>query len=355
MSRTLRVLVVDDSVVARRIVSEIVDDEEDLEVVGSAANGRIALAKLPRLKPDVVTLDIDMPELDGLETLSRIRAEFPSVKVVMLSNLTEKGASATVESLFRGASDYVTKASRMASAAQARAYLREQLVPKLRALAGVPRSVPAVSRPRPAPPRVAMPAASRAPIEIVAIGASTGGPNALQAVLQAVPGDFPVPIVIVQHMPENFTHYLAGRLDGKCSIRVHEAAAGDQLAPGHAWLAPGNRHMELKRTGDGLEIATTSEAPVNSCRPSVDVLFRTVAACFGGATLAVVLTGMGQDGLRGAELIRAAGGRILVQDQATSVVWGMPGQVASAGLAEAVLPIGEIGLEIVRRVLESRA
>jgi two-component system chemotaxis response regulator CheB len=190
---------------------------------------------------------------------------------------------------------------------------------------------------------------------VVAIGASTGGPNALQVVLQAIPESFGVPIVIVQHMPENFTHYLASRLDSKCSIRVHEAAAGDRLAPGHAWLAQGNHHMELKRSSDSVEIVTTSDAPVNSCRPSVDVLLKTVVGCYGAAALAVILTGMGQDGLRGSELVRAAGGRVLAQDQATSVVWGMPGQVANAGLAEAVLPIDAIGGEIVRRVTESRA
>lgn len=346
--RPARVLVVDDSVVARRIISEILDDEESIKVVGSAANGRIALAKIPRLKPDLITLDVDMPEMDGLETLSRIRADFPGIKVVMLSNLTRQGGVATVESLFRGASDYVTKASRMESPEAARAFLREQLVPKINALVGRPKSSGAVRRRRAAVKPISV------PIGIVAIGVSTGGPNALRTVLGTIPSDFEAPIVIVQHMPPDFTRSLAERLDTLCGVRVFEGRTGARVSPGTAWVAPGDRHMEVVKAEDGVTLVTRFGPLENSCRPSVDVLLRSVVEHYGPATLAVILTGMGQDGLAGCRAIDRSGGRVLAQDEATSVVWGMPGQVARAGLAQSVLPVEAIGPEIVRCVRSSR-
>ena len=347
MTRPARILVVDDSVVARRIVSDILDHEEDIEVVGTAANGRIAMAKIPRLAPDLITLDIDMPEMDGLEMLSRVRAQYPDIKVVMLSNLTVQGAAATVESLFRGASDYVTKASGMASTEEASRYLREQLVPKIRAILGLAR--------RPAPRKKVRPARvakrpRKTPVEIVAIGVSTGGPNALRTVLGALPKNFDVPIVIVQHMPKDFTRYLADRLEAQCGIGVSEGEDGARLRPGHAHIAPGGRHMKVRKTEDGHAVAIDDGPLVNSCRPSVDVLFESVLENFGPATLAVILTGMGQDGLRTCLDIHRAGGRVMVQDQATSVVWGMPGQVAGAGIAEAILPVEDMGAAIVKHV-----
>jgi two-component system chemotaxis response regulator CheB len=347
-----RILVVDDSVVARRVISDVLAAEDDLEVVGTAPNGRIALAKIPRLKPDLVTLDVEMPELDGIETLAEIRAAYPKVRVIMVSNLTSHGASVTVESLFLGASDYVTKAVQSSSAEEASRYLRGQLIPKVRALA----PAGSVARkkafpPSPRPPARKGPAPA---IEMVLIGSSTGGPNALAAVLEGLPADFPVPVLIVQHMPANFTTYLAQRLDSTGNLRVREAGGGERVVPGTIWVARGNLHLETTVTPSGIELITTDGPPVNSCRPSVDVLFRAAAKQFGSSTLAVVLTGMGQDGLDGCRAIRAAGGQVIAQDKATSVVWGMPGQVSDAGLADVVLPVSEIGREIVRRVRASR-
>ena len=347
-SHPARILVVDDSVVARRIISEILDDEDGFEVVGSAANGRIALAKIPRLKPDLITLDVEMPEMDGLEALSRIRADFPGVKVVMLSNLTRQGGVATVESLFRGASDYVTKASQMESPDAARAFLREQLVPKINALVG---RTEAASRTR---RRKAVVEPILVPIGIVVIGVSTGGPNALRTVLGDIPSDFEVPIVIVQHMPPEFTRSLAERLDTLCNIRVFEGRTGARVSPGTAWVAPGDRHMEVVGGEDGVTLVTRLGPLENSCRPAVDVLMRSVAEHYGPATLAVILTGMGQDGLAGCRAIGRVGGHVLAQDEATSVVWGMPGQVVRAGLTQSVLPVEAIGPEIVRCVRSSR-
>ena len=340
---------VDDAVVARRVISEILSEEDGLEVVGTAPNGRIALAKIERMKPDLVTLDIDMPELDGMETLSRIRSDFPGVDVIMVSNLTQRGARVTVDALFLGAADYVTKATRTVSPEAARTHLRDQLIPKIRALflgrqGGTTPPRAAVSSARiGTPDRVKR-------IGVVAIGASTGGPNALANVLGKIPQGFLAPVVIVQHMPKNFTAFLAQRLDSRSSLTVREAQDGSFLTPGSAWIAPGDLHIKLRRTGGRVQITTDDGALVNSCRPSVDVLFRSVATCFDSSALAVVLTGMGQDGLEGSRAIAAAGGRIVVQDQNTSVVWGMPGHVANDGLADTVLPCSDIGPEIVRRV-----
>ena len=350
--RPTRILVVDDSVVARRVISDILSEEVDFEVVGTAPNGKIALVKIERLDPDLVTLDIDMPELDGIETLAAIRSSFPRVRVIMVSNHTKRGASITVEALFLGASDYVTKAARSSTQDGARQYLREQLVPKIRAL-----SIPTASertsvleKARRTPSR----GMAAVPIEVVVIGASTGGPNALTTVLEALPADFPAPVLIVQHLPANFTTFFAQRLDAACALPVREANNRDGVTPGTVYIAPGDMHLETRLRGASNELATTEGPLVNSCRPAADILFSSAATSFGGATLAVVLTGMGRDGLDGCREIRAAGGRVIAQDKATSVVWGMPGQVADAGLADAVLPIADIGPEIVRRVMARR-
>jgi len=341
-------MVVDDSVVARRVLTSILV-EAGFDVVGTAATGSIALAKIPRLQPDIVTLDLDMPEMDGLEALSEIRARFPSVRVVMVSSHTERGASATVEALFRGASDYVTKATRAATPEAARQEVASQLIPKLESLIAAPRRV--VQPPRPAPPETR----EARPVTAVGVAASTGGPKALAELLRELPADLRVPVLVVQHMPENFTAYLADRLDGQCPPAVAEAADGIRPTPGGVWIAPGNRHLEVRRSDEGPRLAVTTDPAVNSCRPSADVLFRSMAACWGGGVLAVVLTGMGQDGLRGCEAIREVGGRVLAQDRSSSVVWGMPGQVAGAGLSDLVGPPAELGREVVRRVRETRS
>lgn len=355
----IRVLIVDDSVVVRRIVSDVLTADPELEVVGTAAHGKIAMAKIPQVNPDIITLDIEMPEMDGLETLVAIRKIYPKLPVIMFSTLTARGATTTLDALSRGASDYVTKPANVGSVAAAQQSLRDQLIPKIKALCGkAGRVVPAaatpapnVARPVPAPRSVLVKAS---PIEVLAIGVSTGGPNALSELLPAIPANFPVPIVIVQHMPPMFTKLLADRLDQQCEIGVHEGAVGDRILPGQAYVAPGDYHMIVKRDRANLVLALQQEPPENSCRPAVDVLFRSVVGIYGSGTLGVILTGMGQDGLRGCELIRDVGGQVLAQDEQSSVVWGMPGFVANAGLADAVLPLNQIAGEIVRRVQKGR-
>jgi len=354
----IRVLVVDDSVVVRRIVSDALSTDPDVMVVGSAPSGRIALAKIPQISPDLITLDIEMPDMDGLETLVALRKDYPRLPVIMFSTLTRRGATSTLDALAAGASDYVTKPTGLTGPA-ATAFIQTELLPRVKALC--PRAAaPAAPSPRPAArPRVAasavVPRPAGGPIDVLAIGVSTGGPNALADLLPALPADFPVPVVIVQHMPPMFTRLLAERLDSRCALHVTEAVPGDVVEPGGVWLAPGDYHMVVRRDGVGVRIATHQGPQENSCRPSVDVLFRSVAEVYGERALAVVLTGMGQDGLLGSERLGETGARILVQDEATSVVWGMPGFVANAGLADAVLPLPALGPVIVRRVLESRA
>jgi two-component system chemotaxis response regulator CheB len=279
----------------------------------------------------------------------------------MFSTLTERGAATTLEALSLGATDYIAKPANVGSASLAQQRVREELIPKIKALCGRrsgPGAATAAARPHDTSaaghPRLAAPARRPAgpPLrpEILAIGVSTGGPNALAELLPALPADFPVPVVIVQHMPPLFTRFLADRLDTKCHLRVVEAEPGMCVERGRMYIAPGDWHMTVERSGGSVVIRTSQGPLENSCRPAVDVLFRSCAALYGGRTLAVILTGMGQDGLRGCQVLHEAGAQILAQDEATSVVWGMPGFIAHEGLADRVLPLGQIAGEIVRRV-----
>ncbi len=350
----IRVLLIDDAVVIRRLVSDVLNSDPAIEVVGTAANGRIGLAKIPQVNPDLITLDMEMPEMDGLETLKALRKTYPRLPVIMFSTLTARGAAATLDALALGANDYVTKPANVGSVAAAIERVREELVPKIktfcRHLTGSPPMPAAVSLPRLSAPRAAP---SR--VELVAIGTSTGGPNALAAVLPGIPADFPVPIVIVQHMPPVFTRSMADRLNAQSAIGVSEAVAGEPLQAGRAYVAPGDYHMAVIHDAAGARLRLHQGPPENSCRPAVDVLFRSAAETYQGRTLAVVLTGMGKDGLNGCQAIHDRGGQILVQDEASSVVWGMPGFVARAGLAHQVLPLEGMVSEIVRRVRLGRA
>lgn len=347
----IRVLVVDDAVVFRRLVAEDLSADPGIEVVGTAANGKIALAKLNQLNPDLVILDIEMPEMDGLTALREIRKTHPKLPVVMFSALTERGASATLDALALGATDYFAKpaAGGMEASQQ---IIRDELIPEIKALCRKAGNG-AVSIPTPSAASAAVVPRSTA-VEVVAIGTSTGGPNALAEIVAGLPADLPVPVVIVQHMPPMFTRLLAERLCAQSKLTVEEGQPGGALRPGHVWLAPGDFHMTVDRDGTVVRIRLQQGPPENSCRPAADVLFRSVAQVFGPNSLAVVLTGMGQDGLRGCEAIRAAGGQVIAQDESTSVVWGMPGFVARAGLADRVLPLGLIASEIVRRVRAGR-
>jgi two-component system chemotaxis response regulator CheB len=349
--RKARILIVDDSTVIRRLVADTLASDPAIEVAGTAANGRIALAKIPQVNPDLVTLDIEMPELDGLATLQAIRQSYPKLPVIMFSTLTEKGALATLQALALGASDYVTKPANIGSVTAGMQKVRDDLLPKIHALCRLdtPAS-PTLPAPRQASPSFLASREPAAPVQVIALGVSTGGPNALTFLFQRLPGDLPVPLLLVQHMPPVFTRYLAQRLDAVSALTVREAQAGEVLQPGGAWLAPGDYHLAVTRTRAGIVTQLHQGPPENSCRPAVDVLFRSVAEVYGAGTLGVVLTGMGQDGLRGCEAIRQAGGQVLAQDQASSVVWGMPGAVAQAGLADRVLPLEEMAGELVRRV-----
>lgn len=352
----IRVLVIDDAVVVRRIVTDVLTADPALEVVGTAANGKIGIAKISQVNPDVITLDVEMPEMDGLETLVAIRKSYPRIPIIMFSTLTARGAATTLDALSRGASDYVTKPANVGGFAAAQQSLREQLIPKIKALCGKAEIAPrAVSTPGVATVRSATQSRTKSSvIDVVAIGVSTGGPNALCDLLPAIPGDFPVPIVIVQHMPPMFTKLLADRLDQQCQIGVREGTVDEPVLAGQAYVAPGDYHMVVKRQLTRTILSLQREPPENSCRPAVDVLFRSVVDIYRSGTLGVILTGMGQDGLRGCELIRDAGGQVLAQDEGSSVVWGMPGFVARAGLADQVLPLNQIAAEIVRRVRTGR-
>jgi len=344
-----RILVVDDAVVVRKTLTDALDRDPALEVVGTAVNGRVALAKFPALRPDIVLLDIEMPEMDGLETVRALREIDTRVPIIMFSTLTERGASATLEALARGATDYVTKPSNSDMVATSETVIHD-LIPKIRALCHLPEVSSNVLKAvelRPQVPRTQVPR-FHGPAQILAIGVSTGGPDALARLLPALPANLPVPVVIAQHMPRIFTALLAGRLSAKSPLPVRECISGETLAPGCAIIAPGDYHMVVRQE-KGSAVLQTNQAPKeNFCRPSVDVLFRSVANVYGPKTLAVVLTGMGQDGLKGCEMLRALGARIYVQDEASSVVWGMPGFVARAGLADKVLPLDQIAAEIVR-------
>ena len=364
----IRVLVVDDSVVIRRLVAHALEQEPLLEVVGAASNGLIALQRIPQLSPDVLTLDIEMPEMDGLETLRRVRREYPQLRVIMFSTLTERGAAVTMEALTLGADDYVTKVSNEGSLDRSMTRLREELVPKIKQFFYLPgqsrAEVPQVS---------AVPSALRGTTvsqgmsngmsqgmsngmskgikvrpKVVVIGVSTGGPTALGAILPDLPADFPLPILVVQHMPALFTRLLAERLHSTCRLPVEEASQGQSVEAGKILIAPGDYHLKVASKGGAVRVCLDQAPPQNSCRPAVDALFASIGEIYGGAAIAVILTGMGNDGMRGAEILRAQGASVIAQDEASSVVWGMPGAVVNAGLADHVLPLDQVVPQILR-------
>lgn len=363
VARKIRVLVVDDAVVVRKLVTDVLAADPEIEVAGIAANGRIALQKIAQLAPDIVTLDIEMPEMDGLETIREIRKTWPALPVIMFSTLTERGATATLEALSRGASDYVTKPANVGSVLAAQRQVRDDLIPKLKAFCAGVLQTPRDAIVRVAPvvrntPLFVPPVetgAPRLPVGLLVIGSSTGGPNALAAIIPQLVAEFPVPVVIVQHMPPVFTRLLAERLMATSKLKVYEATDGARPVPGTVFIAQGNHHLVFKREDNVVSLQLTQDAPEHSCRPAVDVTFRSAAALFGSRVLGVMLTGMGQDGVIGSAAIREAGGQVIVQDEATSVVWGMPGNVARAGLANAIVPLNGIVSEIAQRVDAGRA
>jgi two-component system chemotaxis response regulator CheB len=356
----IRVLIVDDSVVVRRLVTDALSGAPDIEVVGSAANGRIALAKVDQLAPDIISMDIEMPEMNGIEAVRQLRATGHRLPIIMFSTLTERGASATLDALAAGASDYVTKPANVGSVQESLAQVANQLLPRIRALVPAPGLTPTDLRARAdaravgatplrrvtSPPFVTREEPTPRPVRVVVIGSSTGGPEALSRVLGNLPAPLAVPVLVVQHMPPVFTRQLAARLDRQGPSAVIEVAGGEELLPGTVYIAPGDIHLEVQRTARGARAVLSQAPPVNFCRPSVDVMFRSAERAFGGDLLAVVLTGMGADGRAGCADIVDAGGVVVVQDEATSVVWGMPGAVATAGLAHRVIPLDQVATTI---------
>ena len=359
--RRTRILIVDDSVVMRTLLRSVVSADASLEVAGTAADGESALQAIERLLPDLVLLDVEMPVMDGLATLRSLHTRGHRVPVIMCSALTQRGARVTVEALACGAADYVTKPAGQADRESALRTLAQDLIPKIKALTS--RLAPArnlFAGPSGVLKTLGPPEQDLGAPGVVAIAASTGGPAALDVVLPALPAGFPLPVLVVQHMPELFTALLAERLNRGCRLKVREAEEGAPVSAGTIFIARGNWHLEVVAVANLLRsdwpdrsclpsvLHLTQQQPENHCRPSANVLFRSVAAVYGGRVLGVVLTGMGSDGLAGCRILRNAGSLVLAQDEATSTVWGMPGAVAAAGLANRVLPLSAIGPEIVR-------
>ncbi len=357
----LRVMIVDDSAVVRGLVSRWLSEHGGITVVATAANGRLALEALDRVDPDIIVLDLDMPELDGLTALPLILRKKPSVSVLIASTLTRRNADISLRCLSLGAVDYLPKPESNRDFSTTHVFRRE-LVLKLDAIGTARRKrlamlaraqgpggspePPAGARPfvsMPAPAGLHSPVAPRCLI----IGASTGGPRAVARLLTDLgPRLDRVPILIVQHMPPIFTAVFAEHLRIQTGHQAREPFDGERLMPGTVYVAPGGRHMGVKRVNGHPSIRLDDGPPINFCRPAVDVLFREAAVVFGASALAVVLTGMGSDGTQGARTLTDAGATIIVQDEATSTVWGMPGSIARAGLATAILPLEEIGASI---------
>lgn len=350
-----RILIVDDSAVMRSLLRSVIAVDTSLHVAGTAADGASAMNALALEPPDLVLLDVEMPVMDGLSTLRRLRELGYKMPVIMCSSLTQRGAKVTIEALAGGASDYVAKPSNQPNRDAAVRALAQDLLPKIHALR-VPSRGRAVTPIASGLGHPATQTAFSAPLPLVApgivvIGVSTGGPAALDVLLPALPRTFPLPILVVQHMPEVFTRLFAERLDRRCPLRVREASEGERIRPGVILIARGNWHLQVvgpARAGSPVTVHLNQDSPENHCRPAVDALFRSAANVYGSGVLAAVLTGMGSDGLAGCRLIRNQGGIVLAQNEATSIVWGMPGAVTQAGLAHRVLPLDGIAPEILR-------
>ena len=360
----LRALVVDDTALFRRIVADALASLPDIEVVGSAPNGKIALERIGTLTPDLVTLDMEMPEMGGLEVLDALKRNQQECGVVVVSALTQKGGDLTMRALEKGAFDFITKPAGGDPQANLAA-IRDALQPVVSAyrrrveIRSILKTSPeAASFPRPgmATPALKVPLPAERPLEhgkadLVVVGVSTGGPNALASVLPRLPASFPAPVLIVQHMPPLFTQSLAASLASKCSLIVKEAAEGETVRPGTIYIAPGGRQMKAVAGSKGeMLIRIADDPPENNCRPSVDYLFRSISINFPGRASAVIMTGMGSDGVLGLRLLKRQGCRIIAQDEASSVVYGMPGEAVKAGVVDIISPLERIADEICRSV-----
>ena len=346
----IRVMVVDDSAVIRRLVTLALSDDSAIEVVGTASNGIIGLQRIPQWQPDVLTLDVEMPEMNGLQMLRQLRLEYPQLRVIMFSTMTGPGAAITMDALSLGADDYVTKASNEGSLDRSMARLRQELLPRIKQFfqSGSQSGEPVPCVPPLSTRSQHQTGATNHP-KAVLIGVSTGGPKALAEIVPNLPRRFPLPVLVVQHMPPMFTRLLAERLNAHSSLPVREAVNGEPVESGEVLIAPGDFHLKLSATAGAVRVCLDQSPPQNSCRPAVDALFASAADAYQGSVIAAVLTGMGQDGLRGARILKAAGATLIAQDEASSVVWGMPGAVANAGLCDAVLPLDQMAAELLRR------
>ena len=376
--RPLRILAADDSAVMRSILWKLflmhAEDRASelprMELCGIARDGVECLELMRQLCPDVLVLDLEMPRMNGLDVLDRLRVENPELPVIMCSAYTEHGARSTLEALGRGASDYVTKPFEQRDFAAAMQSLSQQLLPRIAALAkdaggSGEKADRDVSQELQKAKASDSAVKGSALIEIIVIGLSTGGPSALEQLLPKLPKDFPVPVLIVQHMPKLFTGALAERLDKCCALRVEQAYDNAAIRPGTVWLAPGDAHMEVaprramaaegdRGEGSSSRVRLHQQEPLNHCRPSVDYLFFSAARMYGAGTLALVMTGMGADGLNGARAVHDGGGVVLAQDEATSAVWGMPGRISEAGIASGTLPLWGIASALKQRVNAGR-
>ena len=381
-TQKIRVLIVDDSAIMRRVIMTALMRYSDIEVVGTAANGILAIESIKRIDPDIITLDVEMPEMDGLTALKEIRKFKPTLPIIMFSTLTQRGAKVTMEALTNGASEYVGKPSNVSDVEAAYTVLERDLIPKIRSLCAKENKLkdraPSLQD-RGIARRDQQTAVSEIsvqnsqgidfnagievskevkrplnrinyPVYAIVIGVSTGGPAALMRFFELLKTPLKVPIFIVQHMPPKFTEMLAARLTEIGTTPVIEPYDGEEALPGRAYIAPGGWHMCVKKKGVKVFMELNDDPPENSCRPAVDVLFRSAAKVYGQSLLAVVMTGMGYDGLKGAQDIVRANGAVIVQDKETSVIWGMPGAISDADLAEKVLPLDQIPDEIVYRV-----
>jgi two-component system, chemotaxis family, protein-glutamate methylesterase/glutaminase len=360
----IRVLIVDDTVTYRKIVGDVLSDIPGVEVVGVAANGKIALQKIEQLRPDLLTLDLEMPEMDGLEVLRHLKHTGSDVRAIMLSGATAEGADSTMKALKLGAFDFVLKPTGGTAEKNAE-LLRHELSLKIQAFALSKQVHTILHKPGPNPPHTltAPPPTKenglvthpRRPFEIstgrpevVALGISTGGPASLIHMLPMLPASLGVPMLIVQHMPPMFTKSLADDLNHRCALTVSEACDGQSVSPGHVLIAPGGQQMKVEKAGAHIVVRITDDPPENSCKPSADYLFRSVSKLYGGNAIGVIMTGMGNDGTRGCREMKQRGASIIAQDEATCVIFGMPKGPIDEGLADVVAPLDRIAGEIVR-------
>ncbi|MFD2262640.1 chemotaxis response regulator protein-glutamate methylesterase [Lacibacterium aquatile] len=381
----IRVMLVDDSAVIRGLFTRALEADPELQVVASVGDGKMAVAALKRTPVDIIILDIEMPVMDGLTALPLLKEVLPEVRVIMASTLTRKNAEVSLRAMRDGAADYVTKPSSTSELTSAE-HFKQELIAKIKALVGSRRS-PRLDRPgmppRPAsvPPvgqaataAVAPAGSERHPLfprakggpltlrpmvhdvpEVIAIGSSTGGPQALFQVLGNLPKNLRQPILITQHMPATFTTILAEHLTRIADRPCSEAVDGQVLQPGHIYVAPGDFHMIVESQGTSKVLRLLKTPPENFCRPAVDPMLRSLAAIYGRRLLVIILTGMGQDGMRGSDVVVQSGGMIIGQDEASSVVWGMPGAVATAGLCSQILPLSDIGPFILKQAMRTAA